>query len=123
MTANLMRHGVRCLLVAMLLATLAPAISRTLSSAHGVGDWLEVCTPNGMAWEPLSAPVTHTGDDTRLDHCGHCLLAAERFAPLLRSRFASVDGVTQAARPADQARTAVSRCALYPPARGPPLLS
>jgi hypothetical protein len=79
------------LLAALLLATLAPAVSRALAAGppQDGQDWVELCTAQGMQWvlaselgrDPAAGP-----DGERpgaLDLCGHCTLAAERFAPLL----------------------------------------
>ena len=81
------------LLAALLLATLAPAVSRALAAGppQDGQDRVELCTAQGMQWvlaselgrDPAAGP-----DGERpgaLDLCGHCTLAAERFAPLLPS--------------------------------------
>lgn len=82
------------LLAALLLATLAPAISRALAvePPQDGQDWVELCTAQGMQWvlasEPNGDPAAGPDSNGRpgaLDLCGHCTLAAERFAPLLPS--------------------------------------
>jgi hypothetical protein len=102
---RLARRLAGVLLAAWLLATLAPAISRGLAAgADPVSDplarahWVELCTDQGMqrVWaDAPPAPADSTpahldrppapADSTtaHLDRCGHCLLQAERFAPLL----------------------------------------
>ena len=82
------------LLVALLLATLAPGISRALGAfaggapdAQGGGHWVELCSSEGTQWVRVNmGPVdagAATPDPEALNRCGHCTLAAERFAPLL----------------------------------------
>lgn len=84
----------RWLLVALLLATLAPGISRALSAGAGAppdvrpGEhWVELCTSEGMQWVAVDLATARAGSDApdpeALDLCGHCTLAAERFAPLI----------------------------------------
>ena len=82
------------LLAALLLATLAPAVSRALAAEppQDGQDWVELCTAQGMQWvlasEPNGDPAAGLDSNGRpgaLDLCGHCTLAAERFAPLLPS--------------------------------------
>ena len=83
----------RWLLMAMCLATLAPAVSRVLvSGPPGDGqEWVELCTSQGMQWVrvaelgPSRSDRSAPADSGPLDRCGHCTLAAERFAPLLPS--------------------------------------
>jgi hypothetical protein len=76
------------LLGALLLATLAPAVSRTLANAATTGGpgWVEICTEQGMQRVHMHDPGSDAGVDAAgtglLDLCGHCTLAAERFAPL-----------------------------------------
>src|SRR5690606_1470412 len=80
---------VRGLLATMLLATLAPAISRTLAASREVGGWVEICSDLGMQWIQVGAHDSESAlTDPEallhaLDRCGHCTLAAERFAPLI----------------------------------------
>lgn len=129
MSTRLMRALARGLLAAMLLAVLAPAISRTLATTRVAGDWVELCTSQGMEWVQLTAegaePDPLSADDLlhALDDCGHCALAAERFAPLLPSLpvLPPADGAR--ATPRHQAATQHDLAAPSPGARGPPLLS
>jgi len=129
MSTRLMRALARGLLAAMLLAMLAPAVSRALASTRVAGDWVELCTTQGMQWvqltvegeatEPLSADdLLHA-----LDDCGHCALAAERFAPLLPALpvLPLADGTW--ATPLHLAAIQHDLAAPNPGARGPPLLS
>ncbi len=88
---RLARRGSAWLLVVLLLATLAPGISRALSvSTGGSPDarlglhWVELCTSQGTAWVQID-PGDHLAEGAEpdaLDLCGHCTLASERFAPL-----------------------------------------
>lgn len=79
------------LLAALVLATLAPAASRTLAAGlpQDGQDWVELCTSQGMKWvladEPGAdrAASPDSGRSDAFDLCGHCTLATERFAPLL----------------------------------------
>lgn len=79
------------LLAALVLATLAPAASRTLAAGlpQDGQDWVELCTSLGMQWvradEPGADRATSPdgGRSDAFNLCGHCTLAAERFAPLL----------------------------------------
>lgn len=129
MSTRLMRALVRGLLAAMLLAVLAPAISRALAGTRGAGDWVEICSAQGMQWVQLDAPGSPTvvpdTDDLvhALDHCGHCALAAERFAPLLPSLpvLPLADG--DWGPPSHRSASALALAAPSPGARGPPLLS
>lgn len=126
MSTRLMRTLARCLLAAMLLAALAPAISRSLAGTRGVGDWVEICSPEGMRWAQLQAPGNGAlqVDDLlhALDHCAHCGLAAERFAPLQPTLPVVAAWASQGQPPAHTASTPASRAAPHPAARGPPLL-
>jgi hypothetical protein len=126
------RRLARWLVWAMLLAALAPAVSRALASARaeGPGGWAELCTAQGLQRVALPG-ASGTGGEAvpgnlhaqlSLDHCGHCLLAAERFAPLIP---------TWAALPIDPGAHAVPERFVFPPAlrptprpvaRGPPFL-
>lgn len=83
------RRLARWLVAALVLATLSPAISRTLAAGplHDGQDWVELCAADGMQWvlaSELSGDAAGDADDGSgaLDLCGHCTLAAERFAPL-----------------------------------------
>lgn len=129
MSTRLMRFLARGLLAAMLLAVLAPAISRGLASTRGVGDWVEICTSGGMRWVQVEAPGTGadplSADDLlhALDHCGHCGLAAERFAPLLPTLPVVASLHPHWPTPRHTASAPASRVAPSPAARGPPLLA
>jgi hypothetical protein len=129
MSTRLMRALARGLLTAMLLAVLAPAVSRALASTRVAGDWVELCTAQGMEWVQLTAEEVGSGpldaDDLlhALDDCGHCALAAERFAPLLPSLPVLPVDSGDWAIPAYWAVTPFASNAPSPGARGPPLLS
>ncbi len=129
MSTSLMRALARGLLVAMLLAVLAPAISRALASTRVAGDWVELCTSQGMRWVQLTAEGTTaepvSSDDLlhALDDCGHCALTAERFAPLQSALpvLPQADGTWGV--PLHHAATPHALNAPSPGARGPPLPS
>jgi hypothetical protein len=126
MPTRLMRNLVRGLLVAMLLALLAPTISRALASTRGAGDWVEVCSAQGMQWVQLAAdgePLTPADPQHAFDHCGHCVLTAERFAPMLPSMPVLQADTGKWAAPIYRAFKPFARTAPSPGARGPPLLS
>ena len=86
------RGGVWVLVSLMLLATLAPAISR--ARQHGVSPgergWVEVCTSHGMVWvkPDVDAPnprmqlaVAHAALLQQLDACDLCALGIDRSTP------------------------------------------
>jgi hypothetical protein len=123
-----LRFWTRALLAAMLLATLAPAISRTLNASRDVGDWVEICSGTSMRWVQVSAALDpDSASDSKdlqsqLDDCGYCLLAAERFAPLIPS-LPVFTGPTQTwPTPLHRGVAMVRASALPPIAQGPPLL-
>lgn len=130
---NAFARRLACWLVwAMLLAALAPAVSRALASARaeGPGGWVELCTAEGL--QRVALPSASGGDggavpgDPKahhsLDQCGHCLLAAERFAPLISAWAAMPIDPGAHAVPEQLVFSLVLRPALRPAARGPPHL-
>jgi len=129
MSTHLMRTLARGLLAAMLLAVLAPAVSRALASTRVAGDWVELCTSQGMHWVQLTAegvasePVSADDLLHALDDCGHCSLAAERFAPLLPTLPVLPATDDTWALPLHQTAIQHDLAAPIPGARGPPLLS
>ena len=127
MSPSFLRWLARWLLGAMLLATLAPAVSRTLTATREAGDWVEICTAQGMRWAqlrggPADAGPADLGEGLlqALDRCGHCALSAERFAPLLPSvpSVAVFEGAWPS--PSHTETGDHSLTALCPSARGPP---
>jgi len=128
MSTHCMRLLTRGLLAAMLLAVLAPAVSRVLARSRVAGDWVEICTLQGMQWVQLTAQgipaePEHSSAQHALDPCGHCTLTAERFAPLLPSPPTVPAGDGAWASPACLAAASPVLTAPSPGARGPPLLS
>lgn len=126
---RLARHLSRAVLAALLLATLAPAISRALAGGpHGERGWVELCTPQGMQWVETTdlvdgpSPAPTAPDQNALDLCGHCTLAAERFAPLLPVMPVVVAVATPWGHPDTRSFDPVSLAAPQPAARGPPFL-
>lgn len=130
-SSSLLRRIAHGLAFAMLLATLAPAVSRTLASwrAPGQGDWVEVCSSQGMQWVQVDAgTVGNQGgvpsqDPEAMDLCGHCTLAAERFAPLIPAMPVVATQAGHWPHPLFVARVWASRSAPSPSARGPPFLT
>lgn len=127
MSVRLMRLFARALLGAMLLATLAPAISRSLAATRVAGDWVEICSSAGRQWVQLEntgaqGAATDIGDlDHALNDCGHCNLAAERFAPFIPSLPAVGVQPGRRSTPDLVALAPLSCAAPQPAARGPPL--
>jgi len=83
------RVGVWMLVSLMLLATLAPAVSR--ARQHGVSPgergWVEVCTAHGMVWvnpdadvpnPRMQLAVAHAALLQQLDACDLCALGIDR---------------------------------------------
>jgi Protein of unknown function (DUF2946) len=72
------------LLCAMLLAALAPTVSRARAWSQGSQvPWMEICT---IAGTPRSAADAPSGDTTKpgmavVDHCALCVLSTERMVP------------------------------------------
>jgi hypothetical protein len=121
----------RWLLAALVLATLAPGISRALAgSAPSDGArWVELCTSQGMQWvqvgeENVDAETAPDGErPLALDLCGHCTLAAERFAPLLPIWPVPAVVVASWSTPVFSSTDFRSAEAPRAAARGPPLRS
>lgn len=119
------------LLAALMLATLAPAISRALADGppQDGKDWVELCTSQGMQWVQLPAVAPDAPADPArsqsgaLDLCGHCTLAAERFAPLLPTLPVFATVATRWDVPDHREAVSLSASGPQPSARGPPLLS
>jgi len=78
----------------MLLATLAPAISRTLDHGKSLSErgWVEVCSAHGIAWVKPETDAVHlnlrrqqaasdAGLLQQLDACGFCALGIDRSTP------------------------------------------
>ena len=128
---RLARHLSGGLLAALLLATLAPGVSRVLASGSPLDgpDWVELCTAQGMQWMSSAqaagdpSPAQAAGDQNALDLCGHCTLAAERFAPLLPVMPVLAAVVRPPDLPGSRSFDPRSLAAPRPAARGPPFLS
>lgn len=130
MSTRLMRALTRGLLAAMLLAVLAPAISRARASVRVAGEWVELCSAQGMRWVQLAVEEDQTAEpgavgDWRhaLDVCGHCALAAEHFAALVPALPVWYPTQTVGGVPPHQAALHPALNAPSPGARDPPLLS
>ena len=76
------------LLCAMLLAALAPTVSRARAWSQGSAvPWMAVCTTEGTPQTALNQQGNTQGDEgsvpgaSMLDHCALCVLASDRLAP------------------------------------------
>ena len=76
------------LMCAMLLAALAPTVSRARAWSQGSAvPWMEVCTANGTQQitvdtaSRLPAEQDPSSGQTMVDHCALCVLASDRMAP------------------------------------------
>ena len=126
--SHLVRRIARGLVFAMLLAALAPAVSRTLASwrAPGLGGWEAVCTASGMRWVQSGGASSESPMQPghgALDACALCALAAERFAPLIPTPWSAPVLVGEQARPQALCWTTAAWLTCQPSARGPPALS
>ncbi len=113
----------RCLLAAMLLAVLAPSVSRVLAAERGADDRVQICTAQGMEWVQLGTwqDLGDAEDPLAVhDLCGHCGLAAERFAPLLPTLPAWQAPEGDAVCGASTGLPGATSAAVPPLARGPP---
>ena len=61
--------------MAILLASLVPALGHAVSSATGA-DWIEICTTQGSKWIQAGEPSTEqpAGSVHLLEHCPYCSL-------------------------------------------------
>jgi len=129
------RRLVGWMLVLLLLAALAPAISRALAAeavpgSRPGGHWVTLCTSQGMQWVRVDLGDSPDGDSPApapspeaLDRCGHCTLATERFAPLIRSLPTLLPVSGSWALPRLVTLPTVGTPARAAVARGPPLLT
>ena len=72
------------LLCAMLLAALAPTVSRARAWSQGSAvPWMEVCTTAGAQRTAADTPNDEAPQSGMgmLDHCALCVLASDRMAP------------------------------------------
>lgn len=72
------------LLCAMLLAALAPTVSRARAWSQGSAvPWMEVCTTAGAQRTAADTPNDEAPQSGMgmLDHCALCVLASDRLAP------------------------------------------
>lgn len=136
----------RWVLAMMLLAALAPAVSRAMGVQAGGSpppgqagvDWIEICGPSGVRWialggaeafsvsdaansvESTSLPSAHAAV---LDHCALCSLGADRCLPVdMAPQDASARG-PQIPAPAHRDPHLADWPHTRPRATGPPFLS
>ena len=122
------RAWVWALVALFLLATLAPAISRTLDHGKPLAErgWVEVCSARGMAWVQADGAGQPDGSAPpsdllhHMDSCSYCVLASDRGTPppsfdgLGLAAMAPLPVPLWAGHPLNPAPTRV------PQARGPP---
>lgn len=122
----------RWVLLLMCAATLAPGVSRW--RAHGTGwQMVEVCSGTGARWvlhdvglRTRATSAKKAGPEQLshlLDACGLCLLAAERFAPLVSHWHFDWTRVPHTPQPTHLALPFAAFAVAKASARGPPLLS
>ena len=119
----------RWLILAWLLATLAPGISRMLTAdespnAQAGKTWVELCTDTGVQWVRLD--LQSPTDDAvpgheSLDRCAHCTLATERFAPLRSGLPALPSALGEPVTPPLMGVLFTADSTTRPGARGPPM--
>lgn len=123
MSRSLLHALTRCLLAAMVLAVLAPSVSRVLAAERTAGEWVQICTAQGMEWVQLGDrqdPQDAYDPLAVHDLCGHCVLAAERFAPLTPTLPAWQPPEGGLVGPVHLALPHLASSAMPPLARGPP---
>ena len=77
--ASLLRRAVWVMLAAVLLGTLAPAVSRGLAAAEARAGWVEVCTAGGTKRIPTGDSDPQSPAHAALgDHCGYCRLQSDQ---------------------------------------------
>lgn len=115
---------------AVVLAALAPTVSRALwSTSGGAVTWVEVCTAQGARWLPAPVSGPSAPDDETpagapsIDHCPLCVLVGERLAPPAPDVTVSAARVALPSPCPEATPWAVVRVWAYlrPPSRGPPV--
>ena len=128
------RAWVWMLLGLMLLATLAPAISRTLDHGKSMAErgWVEVCNAHGMAWVKAEDPpqprlanpgvssLLHATLLQQLDACGYCTVGIDRGTPPPDFSHLGVSQPLPLARPVADVGLLLDRSDWATWARGPP---
>ena len=131
------RAWVWMLLGLMLLATLAPAISRALDHGKSMAErgWVEVCHAQGLAWvkaEHSPQPrLANSGMSSwlqatllqQLDACGYCTVGIDRGTPPPDFLHLGLSQPLPAAQPVAAARVHRSPDGWATWARGPPVRS
>lgn len=136
----------RWVLAMMLLAALAPAVSRAMGVQAGGSpppgqagvDWIEICGPSGVRWIALGGAEAFSVSDVAnsvestflpsahaavLDHCALCSLCADRCLPVdMAPQDASARG-PQIPAPAHRDPHLADWPHTRPGATGPPFLS
>lgn len=79
----LMRRLWRVLLLGLVLAIMAPTVSRWQMAESGADARVEVCTSTGMRWVSVDADADPASAPVSMDACDLCAMASERFAALV----------------------------------------
>lgn len=125
------------LLGLMCLATLAPAISRTLDHGKSMAErgWVEVCHAKGLAWVKVDGPdqprLTGPGVPSplqvnlaqQLDACGFCTVGIDRGTPPPDFSHLGLSQPLPSAQPVADVGLLIDRSDWATWARGPPLRS
>jgi hypothetical protein len=131
------RAWVWMLIGLMLLATLAPAISRTLEHSKSMAErgWVEVCNAHGLAWVKADGPepsrLTVPGVQSplqaslaqQLDACGFCTVGIDRGTPPPDFSHLGLSHPLPSAQPVVPFRVHRSPDGWATLARGPPIRS
>jgi len=79
------RYAFWLALVAIMLASLMPTVSRVLAAQPGALVGIDICSSSRSVDNPGTAQTPAGGEGLRLslDDCGYCLLMADRLGPTL----------------------------------------
>ena len=109
-------------------SALAPTLSHALVWSQGsAAPAVQVCTSDGARW--VASPIStdsHDGQESApmLNHCPFCLLSTDRVAPTSHALLHLFAVIGDPEAPTiRQAFFFLTRFALTPPSRGPPVFS
>ena len=124
--SSLRRHHqafVRLALVAMLVLSCVPTLSRWLAAAQGPLAWAEICAPQGIRSPLVAADAAAGQAAVHLDACDYCTLASGAAPPPVGAvewrAAAPADGLPPCRPQTDAARAEWAAAQ----ARAPPALS